>query len=349
MMMNKYFIRVTFTAMTLMLVTGIVCLSGCSPATEDEPISRKYTPGSEIINSNEVVAIVNDKEIKAGIIQEILEKRILEEQMEKGRPLATREIDQKRRMLIEQLIVEEVIRQAVESSTINVSKAEIDRRFELIGEEFGGMERFTNYLIQSGYSLEDFRNDARIDLTAAAIMRSQMGSHTTTVSMAQEYYVKQKDDFVFPEEASVSHILFKVGPETPAADQSNLVKRLLDIRKEILDGLDFGEAAELYSECPSAKLKGQIGTIRRGDDKISKLFADGAFATPLSNISGVVNTEFGSHLIYVTGRENVRTAEFELIKFAIMDGLDQIQEREMVQEWTQKLRAKANVIYKTKY
>jgi parvulin-like peptidyl-prolyl isomerase len=302
-----------------------------------------------LIDSNEVVAVVNDKEIKAGIIQEILEKRVLEQQMELGRPLAQREIDQKRRLLIEQLIVEEVIRQAVESSTIKVSNAEIDQRLELIAEEFGGMTRFTNYLLRSGYTLDAFRNDARIDLTAAAIMRSQMGSETTTVSMAKEYYEKQKEDFIFPEEVSVSHILFKVGPETSAEEQSNSVKRLLDVRKEITDGLDFGEAAELYSECPSSKLKGQIGTIRRGDENISQLFAEGAFATPLSNVSGVVNTEFGSHLIYVTGKENVRTAAFELIKFAIMEGLDQIREREMVQEWTQKLRAKANVVYKTKY
>ena len=43
MMMNKYFLRVTFSAMTLMLVTGIVCLSGCSPATEDAP--SRVPPG----------------------------------------------------------------------------------------------------------------------------------------------------------------------------------------------------------------------------------------------------------------------------------------------------------------
>jgi parvulin-like peptidyl-prolyl isomerase len=336
-------------AFLIIIMVCMVCMTACSPGAEDEYPVPDTQAGTVLVDSNQVVAVVNGKEIKAGIIQEILENRVLQEQMELGRPLAQREIDQKRRMLIEQLIIEEVIKQAVEGSTITVSQAEIDSRVDTIAEEFGGMENFTNYLVMRGYTLDLFKEDARIDAIAAAMMEAQIGSETTTVTMAQEYYNEHEPEFVFPEEVTVSHILLKVDPDTPADTQSNIVNQLKDIKQEVQDGLDFGEAAEMYSECPTAKQKGYIGTITRNDTDISQLFADGAFATPLSNVSDVVQTEFGSHLIYVTGRQGIRTANFEMVKFAVMNYLDQVRQREMIREWTQKLRAKANVIYKKNF
>lgn len=351
MITNEKSVKATAAGITaLLIILGcFVCMTACSPATEEEYPGRGGQAGTVLVDSNQVVAIVNGQEIKAGIIQEILETRVLQEQMELGRPLAQREIDQKRRMLIEQLIIEEVIKQAVEGSTITVSQAEIDRRIDVVAEEFGGMVNFTNYLVMRGYTLDAFKEDARIDAVAAAMMEAQIGAETTTATMAKEYYEEHRPEFVFPEEVTVSHILMKVDPETPADMQSNIVKQLKDIKQEIQDGLDFGEAAEMYSECPSAKAKGYIGTITRNDTDISKPFGDGAFATPLSNISDIVQTEFGSHLIYVTGREGIRTANFEMVKFAVMNYLDQVRQREMIREWTQKLRAKANVIYKKNF
>jgi parvulin-like peptidyl-prolyl isomerase len=345
-------IKATVAGIATVISIILVCffsMTACSPGTEDEYPVRERQAGMVLVDSNQVVAVVNGKDIKAGIIQEILESRVLQEQMELGRPLAQREIDQKRRMLIEQLIIEEVIKQAVEASTITVSQAEIDRRIDVIAEEFGGMVNFTNYLVTRGYTLDAFKEDARIDAIAAAMMEAQIGAETTTVDMAKEYYEEHRPEFIFPEEVTVSHILMQVDPETPADMQSNIVKKLKDIKQEILDGLEFGEAAAIYSECPSAEAKGYIGTITRNDTDISKPFADGAFATPLSNVSDIVQTEFGSHLIYVTGKEGVRTANFELVKFAVMNYLDQVRQREMIRDWTQKLRAKANVIYKKNF
>ena len=339
-------------------ISGIIAIAllalvmnGCDSRSPDElpeltnlDRTPSFTPA---LDSNDVVAVVNGVEVKAGPVEEILQNRVMQQQMQSGTPLSAQEIDQKRRMLIDQLIIEEVIKQAVDASTITVTEAEIDTRLEAAAEQFGGMTMFTQYLESVGYTLEALRNDAKIDAKAAAMMQSQLGSMTVSVDKAAAYYEENPDEFVFPEQVTASHILLKVGPETSAEEQSNIVKRLLDIKQKIAAGeMTFGEAAKQYSECPSAEYMGRIGAVKKDDPGVSKPFADAAFATPVSNVSDVVQSEFGSHLIYITSHQAMHTAEYENVETAIVNYLNQIKQREMIREWTQKLRAKAKVEYK---
>ncbi len=73
-----------------------------------------------------------------------------------------------------------------------------------------------------------------------------------------------------------------------------------DIRKQVLDGADFADVARAVSECHSAKKGGDLGEITRG--KMLKPFEDAAFALKVGEISPVVHTRFGFHLIKVTSR-----------------------------------------------
>lgn len=90
--------------------------------------------------------------------------------------------------------------------------------------------------------------------------------------------------------ASARHILVGTREECEA------------IRQRIEDGLDFAEAARQYSTCPSGRRGGDLGEFAPG--MMVKEFDDVVFSAPTHELQGPVKTEFGYHLVEVTGRSD---------------------------------------------
>lgn len=89
-------------------------------------------------------------------------------------------------------------------------------------------------------------------------------------------------------EVRASHILVKTEEEA---------KKLYD---EIKAGKDFADAAAEYSLCPSGAAGGDLGFFGKG--MMVKPFEDAAFALEVGELSEPVETQFGWHLIYLTGK-----------------------------------------------
>lgn len=99
-------------------------------------------------------------------------------------------------------------------------------------------------------------------------------------------------------ERKASHILILVNPETPPADTLIAWNKITDIHKQILEGADFSEMAAKYSEDPSAvQNKGLLGYFRAFQMVFP--FEDMTYKTPVGQVSGIIRTRFGYHLIKV--------------------------------------------------
>lgn len=99
-------------------------------------------------------------------------------------------------------------------------------------------------------------------------------------------------------ERKASHILILVSPETPPADTLTAWNKMTDIRKQILAGADFAEMASKYSEDPSAaENKGLLGYFSAF--QMVYPFEDMTYRTPVGQVSEIVRTRFGYHLIQV--------------------------------------------------
>ena len=100
------------------------------------------------------------------------------------------------------------------------------------------------------------------------------------------------------EQVRASHILLMyAGSARSSATRSKdeASSQIQDLKKQIDGGADFAELAKQHSDCPSGKKGGDLGSFGRG--QMVPAFEQTAFSMPVGGTSGVVETEFGYHLI----------------------------------------------------
>lgn len=154
----------------------------------------------------------------------------------------------------------------------------------------------------------------KIDTTAA--FQAELSSYIN--QSAQQYLTDNETaERLFKEcverakkHVHASHILINCAPDASPKDTMAAYKKALKIRKQILKGMDFNEAAVLYSEDPSARdyvnpQNGRKQAGNRGDISYFTVFnliypfETGAYNTPVGKVSMPIRTRFGYHLIYV--------------------------------------------------
>jgi len=109
-----------------------------------------------------------------------------------------------------------------------------------------------------------------------------------------------------------SHIVIRVASNAAETERAAAKQKLQALREEILAGrLDFAKAAKENSQCPSAPKGGDIGFIYRKYENVDEAYAKAAFALKVGEISDVVASEFGYHLIKVTDRNEGQPTKYE--------------------------------------
>ncbi len=149
---------------------------------------------------------------------------------------------------------------------------------------------------------------------------------------AKIYYDGHQDEFEI-DEVTANHIL---------VEEESLAK---DILKKLKDGDDFEALAKEHSIDGSAEDGGSLGSFGRG--AMVKEFEDAAFALKPGEISDLVKTQYGYHIIKVT-EKNQGQEEFEDVKDYIMDTLDRVNVSEVYKIEIEKLREKHGVEYLNK-
>ena len=139
-----------------------------------------------------------------------------------------------------------------------------------------------------------------------------------TTQDLQAYYDQHRDEYRLPEQVKVSHILIKT--PLPAADgkvddkavEAARVKAE-DVLKQVKAGGDFAKLAEKYSDDPgSAKNGGSLGLIGRG--RTVPEFEKAAFSLPKGQISDLVKSSYGYHIIRVDDKQDAHMKTLEEVK-----------------------------------
>ncbi len=156
-------------------------------------------------------------------------------------------------------------------------------------------------------------------------------SITVPEAELRKQYEAAKDQFRMPERVKVRHILLKT-TDKPKDEIPKIKARAEELLKEIKGGADFAALAKKNSEDPgSAANGGDLGWIVRG--QTVKNFEDTAFSLKPKEISGVITTEYGFHIIQVLEKEEPRLKPFEEVKAQ----LEQERKKQQVYDTMQRL------------
>lgn len=159
---------------------------------------------------------------------------------------------------------------------------------------------------RSHFSSPEQVNVEFIELSRDEIARSVVVEETELRSL----YEERKADYTQPAQREARHILIALPADAGEAGEAEARERLEDVSRRLAEGMSFAEAAERYSEDPgSARQGGALGWFSPG--VMDPAFEEAAFALGEGERSDVVRTDFGLHLIEVTGRKEAGVADFE--------------------------------------
>jgi peptidyl-prolyl cis-trans isomerase C len=155
------------------------------------------------------------------------------------------------------------------------------------------------------------------------------------------YYDDNPNLFRKPEQVKASHILVSVPQNADEAKRAEALATIQALKARIDNGENFATLAMEHSDCPSKAKGGDLGFF--GREQMVKPFSDAAFALQPGQISDVVQTRFGYHLIRVTERQAEQAMAFNEVKEAISARLRQEQERQKIDAYIEKLKEHADI------
>lgn len=168
----------------------------------------------------------------------------------------------------------------------------------------------------------------------------------TQVSVQEEdvkkYYETHRDEFKTPEMVRASHILIRADKNSSEEDKKKAKEKAEELLKKIKSGEDFAKLASEFSDDPGSKTKGgDLGFFQKG--RMIKPFEEAAFALKPGEVSGIVETQFGYHIIKVEERKEASIEPYEKVKESIQNDLLQERTRTKVNEFIEKAMKDANV------
>lgn len=162
----------------------------------------------------------------------------------------------------------------------------------------------------------------------------------------EKYYKEHKQEFEKPETITARHILIAIKPDAKDSEKQDARKKAEGLLERIKKGEDFAKLASEYSEDPGSKTRGgDLGTFPR--KTMVEEFEKAAFALKPGEVSGVVETQFGYHLIKVDEKKTPETPPFDSIKEEVKAKATQTAAQEKLAAFLNKARSAAQVeVYK---
>jgi peptidyl-prolyl cis-trans isomerase D len=166
------------------------------------------------------------------------------------------------------------------------------------------------------------------------------GVAPVTNQQVDQYYQQHQKDFQVPEEVKVRHILIKVPTGADAKTDAAAKQKAEDLLKQIKAGGDFDALAKANSDDPGSKEQGgELGMIQRG--VTVPAFEQAAFALQPGQISDLVKTQFGYHILKVEEKQTAHLKPLEEVKGQILATLTRQQESDQQASYAQQLATEA--------
>ena len=320
-------------------------LAVCSLFAASEPNTVPNEPNSSAeVTGDSAAVTVNGVDITESRIEVQVKPQLEKIAAQLSPAFAEQYKKQLRQQVLERMIVEQLLDQKVKAAGIVVTEEEVIGRIKEMASKQQpplSLEDFKALIEAYGKSFDDVKQRIKEGLGYEKIMEAQWaGKINVTEDDAKKYYDENAKKM---EQVKASHILVKPGITDPNIDpneaKAKAREKAEDILKQIKNGADFAELAKANSSCPSAAKGGNLDFFSRG--QMTPDFEKAAFELKVGQVSDIVETRFGFHIIKATDRKDT----FERFKDDIINILTQKEQGEFAEKYIESLKAEASIVY----
>jgi len=214
---------------------------------------------------------------------------------------------------------------------------------KLTDEEFD--QKLAGSLKIQGITRAEWDKQRLDQATAGAVLERELKINITDEAV-KKFYDENPAKFEQPEMARASHILIGTRDQATNSELSDeqkkaKLKQAEDIRKRVVAGEDFAKLAKEYSEDPGSKDKGGEYTFPRG--QMVPEFEAAAFSLGTNQVSDIVTTQFGYHIIKLSEKIPAKKAELAKVSDDLKEGLKSQELQKQLPDYLEKAQKEANI------
>jgi len=334
-----------FKYLQLIAVFSLMALQA-GQAFSEEP--KKTPPKAEAVVKPEIAAKpvtaaktsptdpvvkVNGKVITRGEVDRAI--KVISAQNRMGQP-------QPENAVIDQLVSAELLYQAGTKLGVPDLDKQVATKVSESKAKFPDNAAFENALKSANLNQKELEDLIRRDIIISNLVDKEIAPKATVSDAdAKKFYDENLDKFKQGDSIRASHILCGVDPKATDAEKKKAKEKAEALLKEVKAGKDFSELAKTNSTCPSKAQGGDLGFFGKG--QMVPAFENAAFALKPGEVSNVVETQFGYHIIKVTEKKGAGVTKFEEVKDKIQAYLKNMKIQKGVTDYIAQLKEKAKI------
>jgi len=231
---------------------------------------------------------------------------------------------------LSQLIERALVEQEAAKRGIKIEEEELKQALSQIRTDYPDQTSFENSLLEKGLTMQivadQIRHGIIVDKLVSLVIIPKIAVSDDEI---KRFYESHPERYTAPEGIRLSQIVTR--------NEEQALKAL----SELTDGANFAEEAKKYSIAPEAVRGGDLGWM--GIGQLPTELEQVAFTLAEGGTSGIIRTEFGYHILRLTGRRTVGKTPFETVKDSIKDEIREIKMDQAWSEFVQGLKAAANI------
>jgi peptidyl-prolyl cis-trans isomerase C len=350
----------------LMIVLAVACRKSASPVASAEPLKPAESSSSVIAAQTAtsgqpagapptvpsapaakpvpaqlppVVATVDGEKIELWE----LEGAIKAVEARAGSPIPADKRDEVLRGLIDQLVAYHVLAHEAHDRKLDATEAEVTARLAQIKGGFPDEKAFQEALKTQSMTFERLQQQTRMGMQINKIIEAEVASKISVPDAeVNAFYKQNRPQFEQGESVHASHVLIMAPQAADAAKKQEAKAKAEQVLKDVKGGADFAKVAKEQSQDPgSAQNGGDLGFFPKG--QTDPAFETAAFQLKAGDVSDVVETQFGYHVIKLHEHRAARTAPLTEVSAQIKEFLVGQQRDAKISEFVDQARTRRKV------
>jgi len=254
---------------------------------------------SPVVLVDRIVAVVNSEVITSGELADRV-KAVTQQLGRQGTPLPAPDLLQKQ--VLERMIMERLQLQQAKETALRVDDLQLDRTVARVAETNKmSLTQFRQTLERDGVQFDKFREEIRNEILMSRLREREVDSRIAVTDNEIDYFLSQQAASPgAADEFNLSHILLRLPEQASPEEVTRQHARAEQVLAQLRAGADFSKLAVSYSDAQDALQGGAMGW--RSRDRLPDVFAHALDAMKPGEVSGVLRSPAGFHLIKLIDR-----------------------------------------------